>query len=441
MLINKIRRDRKIKKNNMNNKKKIIWWSVVSVIVIVACVLIFGKKSSKSVMTFKMEAVKRGNVNNTVTATGTIEPVVKVEVGTQVSGIVKKLYVDYNSVVKKGQVIAELDKTTLMADYESQKSSYAKAQSDYSYQLKNYNREKMLHDKGLVADSEYESALDSYQSSKNTLAMSRQGMEKARTNLSYATITSPIDGVVLSKSVEEGQTVAASFSTPTLFYIAKDLTQMRVIADVDEADIGNVKDGQRVEFTVDAYVGETFSGTVTQVRQNATTTNNVVTYEVVVSAPNPDLKLKPGLTANITIYTAEKNNVLTVKPKALKFDPQLYAKKNGYSISKESQQYLGNHTVGEAEKGILWTLNNKTFTAIPVETGTKSKTAVEITSGVQEGTKVVVEMSMSSTAGTTLSDSDSSSSSDQSSPFMPKHPGENNKKSSSNGGENSSGPK
>lgn len=426
----------------MNNKKKTIWAVVAAVVLIVACVLIFGKKSSKSIMTFKMEEVKRGNVNNTVTATGTIEPVVKVEVGTQVSGIVKKLYVDYNSVVKKGQVIAELDKTTLMADYESQKSSYAKAQSDYSYQVKNYNREKMLHDKGLVADSEYESALDSYQSSKNTLAMSRQSMEKARTNLSYATITSPIDGVVLSKSVEEGQTVAASFSTPTLFYIAKDLTQMRVIADVDEADIGNVKEGQRVEFTVDAYVGETFNGTVTQVRQNATTTNNVVTYEVVVSAPNPDLKLKPGLTANITIYTAEKNNVLTVKPKALKFDPQLYAKKGGYSISKESQKYLGTSSAAENGEGILWTLNNKTFTAIPVETGTKSKTAVEITSGVQEGTKVVVEMSMSSTGDAALSNSDSSSSSDQSSPFMPKHPGENNKKSGNgSSGGNGAGPR
>src|SRR5574344_1216633 len=306
----------------MNNKKKIIWWSVAAVAVIVACVLIFGKKSSKSVMSFKMETVKRGNVNNTVTATGTIEPVVKVEVGTQVSGIVKKLYVDYNSVVKKGQVIAELDKTTLMADYESQKSSYAKAQSDYSYQLKNYNREKMLHDKGLVADSEYESALDSYQSSKNTLAMSGQSMEKARTNLSYATITSPIDGVVLSKSVEEGQTVAASFSTPTLFYIAKDLTQMRVIADVDEADIGNVKDGQRVEFTVDAFPDDTFTGQVTQVRQVATTESNVVTYEVVISAHNADLKLKPGLAANVTIFTLERNQVLTIPAKALRFTPE-----------------------------------------------------------------------------------------------------------------------
>lgn len=413
----------------MKKGTKIIVGIAAAAILIVAAVLIFGGKKQKTQMSFRTVAIKRGDVSNTVTATGTIEPVVKVEVGTQVSGIVEKLYVDYNSVVKKGEVIAELDKTTLEADYESQKSALNKAQSEYNYQKKNYEREKMLHEKGLVADSEYEEAQDSYQSAKSTLISQRQSVAKAKTNLGYATITSPMDGVVLSKSVEEGQTVASSFSTPTLFYIANNLTKMRVIADVDEADIGTVKEGQRVEFTVDAYVGDTFNGTVTQVRQNATTTNNVVTYEVVIDAPNPDLKLKPGLTANVTIYTSEKTNVLVIQPKALKFDPQLYAKNGGYTIDKNSRAYSGTTgSVTENGHGVLWTLKDRTFTAVPVTIGMTSKTTVEITCGIAEGTKVVLEMTMN--ASSEGDEASAQSGDDSSSPFMPKHPEDNKKKKS-----------
>lgn len=397
-------------------KKKYIWIALAVVVALIALWQYLGSRKESTKIGFKMTKVETGRISNYVTATGTIEPVVKVEVGTQVSGIVKKLYVDYNSVVKKGQVIAELDKTNLQSEYQSQQSNLAKAQSDYNYQKSNYERMKTLHDKGLIADNEFEGALQSFQASQSSLSVARQNLQKAQTNLSYATITSPIDGVVLSKSVEEGQTVAASFSTPTLFYIANNLTQMRVIASVDEADIGSVADGQRVEFTVDAYVGETFNGTVTQVRQNATTTNNVVTYEVVVDAPNPDLKLKPGLTANITIYTKESGDVLTVQPKALKFNPSQYNGVQGYSIDPASEKLAeGRSPKGQ---GILWTLEGKVFKAKQVTVGMSSKIATEVSGNVKEGDIVVLEMSSNAGAMPQMPADMGGNS-----PFMPKRPG------------------
>ena len=394
-------------------KKKYIWIGVIVILALIGLWQYLSSKKESQKIGFKMTKIETGRITNYVTATGTIEPVVKVEVGTQVSGIVKKLYVDYNSVVKKGQVIAELDKTNLQSEYQSQQSNLAKAQSDYNYQKSNHDRMKTLHDKGLIADNEYEAAVQSFQSAKSSLSVASQNLQKAKTNLSYATITSPIDGVVLSKSVEEGQTVAASFSTPTLFYIANNLTQMRVIASVDEADIGSVLEGQRVEFAVDAYVGETFNGTVTQVRQNATTTNNVVTYEVVVDAPNPDLKLKPGLTANITIYTKESGEVLTVQPKALKFSPLQYDGVQGYSIDPASRE-MAEKRIPKGQ-GILWTLDGKVFKARQVTTGMSSKIATEV-SGVREGDVIVLEAS-------TEEQVKKSASSEGNSPFMPKRPG------------------
>lgn len=394
-------------------KKKYIWIGVIVILALIGLWQYLGSRKQSSKIAFKTARVETGVITNYVTATGTIEPVVKVEVGTQVSGIVKKLYVDYNSVVKKGQVIAELDKTNLQSEYQSQQSNLAKAQSDYNYQKSNHDRMKTLHDKGLIADNEYEAAVQSFQSAKSSLSVASQNLQKAKTNLSYATITSPIDGVVLSKSVEEGQTVAASFSTPTLFYIANNLTKMRVIASVDEADIGSVLEGQRVEFTVDAYVGETFNGTVTQVRQNATTTNNVVTYEVVVDAPNPDLKLKPGLTANITIYTKESGEVLTVQPKALKFNPLQYDGVQGYSIDPASREMAEKRM--PKGQGILWTLDGKVFKARQATTGMSSKIATEV-SGVREGDVIVLEAS-------TEEQVKKSASSEGNSPFMPKRPG------------------
>ena len=346
--------------------------------VVLFAVAIAGCKDEKKV-SFQTARVERGTIQNSVTATGTIEPVTSVTVGTQVSGIVSHLYVDYNSIVKKGQVIAELDKTNLISELRTAQANLSSAQSTLDYEQANYNRYKKLYDKGLVSADEYESARLSYLKARESVTTSNQSVQKAQTNLGYATITSPIDGVVLSKSVEEGQTVAASFNTPELFTIAQDLTDMRVIADIDEADIGGVREGQRVTFTVDAFPEDHFEGNVTQVRQQATTESNVVTYEVVISAPNNDLKLKPGLTANVTIYTMEKHGVLTVPAKALRFMPN-------EALLAEGQK------IEDVEAPLkVWTQEGNTFKAHKVETGTTNGVTTEILSGIKEGTEVFVD--------------------------------------------------
>ena len=365
----------------MKNKKLWIALGVVALAIVAYFLLSGGKKEEK--VEFETAKVDKGNIHTTITATGTIEPVTSVTVGTQVSGIVSKLYVDYNSVVKKGQVIAELDKTNLISELTAQRANLSSAQSSLNYQQANYNRYKTLYDKGLVSANEYENALLQYNQAKEQVNTARESVQRAQTNLGYATITSPIDGVVLSKAVEEGQTVAASFNTPELFTIAQDLTDMRVIADIDEADIGGVKEGQRVTFTVDAFPEDQFEGSVTQVRQQATTESNVVTYEVVISARNNDLKLKPGLTANVTIYTLEKNDVLAVPSKALRFMPIEAILKEGQVIEDV-----------EAPRK-LWTLEGNKFKAHKVETGITNGMMTEITGGISAGTEVLVDFNIS----------------------------------------------
>ncbi|MBM0128484.1 efflux RND transporter periplasmic adaptor subunit [Segatella copri] len=357
-----------------------IWIAVIVIVVIAvaAWALSGGKKEEE--INFKEEAVKTETLQNSVTATGTIEAVTSVTVGTQVSGIVNKLYVDYNSQVKKGQVIAELDKTNLLSELNTAKANLASATSNLSYQAANMNRYQTLYKKGLVSADEYENALLTYRQAKEQVASSKENVQKAQTNLGYATITSPIDGTVISKSVEEGQTVAASFNTPELFTIAKDLTNMQVVANVDEADIGGVKEGDRVTFTVDAYPDDTFEGTVKQVRLEATTTNNVVTYEVVISAPNADLKLKPGLTANVTIYTQERSGVLAVANKALRFTP------TKETVGKDMK------IVDCKGKNKVWTLSDKTLTAHPVTIGQTDGVHTEIIKGIRKGQKIVTEI-------------------------------------------------
>ena len=366
----------------MNNKKTWIIVAAVAVIGIITYLTLSGDKKEEKVEFETAQAVM-GNIQTTITATGTIEPVTSVTVGTQVSGIVSKLYVDYNSVVKKGQIIAELDKTNLTSELNTARANLSSAQSTLNYEQTNYSRYQKLYDKGLVSADEYETARLSYLKAKEQVNTSRESVQKAQTNLGYATITSPIDGVVLSKAVEEGQTVAASFNTPELFTIAQDLTDMRVIADIDEADIGGVKEGQRVSFTVDAFPEDLFQGSVTQVRQQATTESNVVTYEVVISAPNNDLKLKPGLTANVTIFTLEKNDVLTVPAKALRFTIN-------DALLSEGQ------TIEDIEAPAkVWTLEGNVFKAHAVETGTTNGMLTEIVSGISEGTEVLVDFKIS----------------------------------------------
>lgn len=357
-----------------------IWIAVVVIVIVaVAAWAMSGGKKEEDI-NFKEEKVALKTLQNSVTATGTIEAVTSVTVGTQVSGIVNKLYVDYNSQVKKGQVIAELDKTNLLSELNTAKANLASAQSSLNYQAANMERYKTLYKKGLVSADEYENALLTYRQAKEQVASSKENVQRAQTNLGYATITSPIDGTVISKSVEEGQTVAASFNTPELFTIAKDLTNMQVVANVDEADIGNVKEGDRVTFTVDAYPDDTFEGTVKQVRLEATTTNNVVTYEVVISAPNADLKLKPGLTANVTIYTQERSGVLAVANKALRFTP------TKETVGKDMK------IVDCKGKNKVWTLNGNTLTAHSVTIGQSDGINTEITKGLKQGEKIVTEI-------------------------------------------------
>ena len=396
-------------------KKGWIGIGVVAVIVIFALVKCTGGKKEEKI-SFDTAKVEKTNIQTSITATGTIEPVTSVTVGTQVSGIVSHLYVDYNSVVKKGQVIAELDRTNLISELNTTKANLSSAQSSLNYQLSNYNRYKELYNKGLVSADEYESARLQYLQAKEQVNTSKESVQKAQTNLGYATITSPIDGVILSKSVEEGQTVAASFNTPELFVIAQDLTDMRVIADIDEADIGGVKEGQRVSFTVDAFPDDQFEGRVTQVRQQATTESNVVTYEVVISAPNNDLKLKPGLTANVTIFTLEKNDVLAVPSKALRFHPNEALLQKGETI----EDCEGDHK--------LWTKEGTVFKAHKVEVGTSNGIMTEITGGIQVGTEILTDFNISGGAA-------EAEQQQASNPFMQRPGGNRNNNNNKQGGQ------
>lgn len=397
-------------------KKKIILIAAAAIVIIAGGFWIFGGSKAKSNIDFATEDVEKGNISNSITATGTIEPVTEVEVGTQVSGIIDKIYVDYNSVVKKGQLIAEMDKVTLQSELQSAKATYDGAKAEFDYQKKLYDRNNKLHEKQLISDTDYEETVYNYQRARSALEQSKAALAKAERNLSYATITSPIDGVVTSRDVEEGQTVASGFETPTLFTIAADLTKMQVVADVDEADIAGVEEGARVSFTVDAYPDDVFQGVVRQVRLGSTnssgstsssaTSTTVVTYEVVITADNPDLKLKPRLTANATIYTLTKDDVLTVPNKALRFTP--------------NKDIIGSRKVSDCA-GVhkVWTLENNTFTAHPVKIGITDGSKTEVLSGIAEHTPIVTEVVVKGNAAEVNA---APAEEGERSPFMPGRP-------------------
>lgn len=408
------------------NKKKIILIVVAIVVVAGGGIWFFGGSSAKHKVTYTTATVSKGEISESVTATGTIEPVTEVEVGTQVSGIIDKIYVDYNSVVTKGQLIAEMDRVTLQSELASQRATYNGAKAEYEYQQKNFERNKGLHAKQLISDTDYEQSQYNYDKAKSSFESSQASLAKAERNLSYATITSPIDGVVISRDVEEGQTVASGFETPTLFTIAADLTQMQVVADVDEADIAGIEEGQRATFTVDAYPNDTFEGVVTQIRlgdasstSSASSSTTVVTYEVVISAHNPDLKLKPRLTANVTIYTLDRKDVLSVPSRALRFTPE--------------KPLIGeNDLVKDCEaEHKLWTREGNTFTAHPVEIGISNGVNTEIINGISAGTNVITEATIGSLPGEDGPvGMGQGPAGGEKSPFMPGPPGNNKKKSS-----------
>ncbi len=405
----------------MNNKKLII--CIVGVLTVAGGIWLFTGKTSKGGIRLETAKAGRSSISNTVTATGTVEPVTEVEVGTQVSGIIDKLYADYNDVVKAGQLIAEMDKVNLKAELASAEAQLASSKSEYEYQQKNYARNKILFEKKLISDADYETSTYNYEKAKAAYEQNQAAMVKVKRNLEYATITSPIDGVVINRAVEEGQTVAAGFETPTLFTIAAALTTMQLTADVDEADIGNVENGQRVSFTVDAYPNDVFEGTVMQIRlgdseSNSSTsasTSTVVTYEVVISADNPDLKLKPRLTANVTIFTLERDNVLTVPTKSLRFvpDAQILAQ-IGYIVSEAGKEAL-------AGKRLVWIKDGQELKPKAVTVGSTSGNMIEITDGLNEGEELAVDFEASSVAPAIEAETERS-------PFMPGPPGSNKNK-------------
>jgi HlyD family secretion protein len=403
----------------------------------------FFKKGTEQSLNMQTKVVDYGDILTSVTATGTVKPLLTVNIGTQVSGVISKIYVDYSDHVKKGQKLAELDRSTLQASYISSKASYESAQNELNYQRSNFNRNKQLYSSQSVSKTDYETAEYQYHKAEDSYTVSKQDLKKAETNLGYATIYSPIDGVVLSRAVDEGQTVAASFSTPTMFTVAKDLTKMQVIANVDEADIGNVKIGQSVMFTVDAFPDDKFHGKVIMVRLEATTTSNVVTYEVVIDAPNPTLKLLPGLTANINIYTKERRNVLLIPSKALRVHltdemSAMLEKKSGLKVetlsdspktaNKESavNKNASNALEGETSQKSVWLKKaDGNITQRKITIGATDGVSTEVISGLQKGDVVLTDLTLSETKADKESASDSSKSS---SPFMPKRQSKSTKK-------------
>ncbi|WP_339880840.1 efflux RND transporter periplasmic adaptor subunit [uncultured Algoriphagus sp.] len=406
----------------MNKKVKI---GIFSLAALAAAFWGINALSSSSSSRIKLEttAVTSEHLATVVTATGTVEPLDEIEVGTQVSGQVKSIYVDYNSEVKKGQLLAELDKTLLIESVTSAQASYAASLNELQYYTQNYNRQKQMFDEGVISKQDFEQAEYQYNNSKSVSQQRETALKQAKTNLSYATIYSPIDGVILTKDVKEGQTVAASFNTPTLFTIAKDLTKMLVEADVDEADIGGVAVGQRVTFTVDAYPNEEFDGIVKQVRLGATVTSNVVTYTVIVEADNSANKLKPGLTATITIYTQELPNTTSIKVKALSFDPDLLILEQYYIqeeiTAEENSMPSGSDPNQNPNMEKVW-LRDKNGLLQPktVETGMSDGIHVQILSGLDLGDEVITDLSR---------EEQRDASGQGGSPFMPKPPSQNKK--------------
>lgn len=368
-------------------------------------------------ITLKTVKVEKGDISESVTATGTVESVTQVDVGTQVTGIIEKLYADYNSVVKKGELIAEIEKTLLESELQSANANMESARLTYEYNRTNYERDKALHDKQLISDYDYQTSLKDYEVSKTAYDKAKADRVRAAKNLNYAEIYSPIDGIVISREVEIGQTVVSSMNVANLFVIA-DLDNMQVVGNVDEADIGQVKVGQNVTFTVDAYPDDKFHGTVTQVRLSPTTESNVVTYEVIVGASNPEHKLIPGLTANLTIMTMEENGVLTIPNKALQFMPHDYPDAKGLPTVKDS---VPDFKPQGADRRQIWVVEGDRLEPKVITIGASNGAFTSVESGVDEGMTVALEYSVAQ-------DKSLPGPSNEQSPFAPQPPGRNKKK-------------
>lgn len=454
--------------------KRILISGGMLAVVAMTLLTVHSCKKSKAYI-YETSKVTKGSIVNTVTASGTIEAITSVVVGTQVSGIVEKLHVDFNTPVKKGQVLAELDKTALRSSVQQSLATLENARAEMEYQASNYERSKALYEKNLIAQADFDQARYNHEKSKATLKNSQAQYDKALVQLGYATIYSPIDGVVMNRAVDEGQTVAASFNTPEIFTIAQDLTQMQVEADIDESDIGMIRKGQRVEFDVDAFPDEKFAGTVEQIRLSPVNTSGVVTYTVIINAPNPDKKLLPGMTANIVIYAEEIEDVLIVPYKAVKFTPDAeylasLAKEMASTFEKNGApgvagipggtgrpaggmsgpgagagagrgmqvapggpgmpggQMPEGFTLPEGFKmpTMVWVKDEKGIHPVRVELGSSDGDNAEVKSGLEEGTEVVTKMTIATAK-------EKKEKEIASNPFMPTPPGRRNTQSTTSG--------
>ena len=417
----------------MKNRKRTIIIAAVTILIITSAVFVLNA-NGKTEYVFETVKVEKGSIGNTVTATGTLEATNTVVVGTQVSGVIEKLYVDFNSKVKKGQLIAELDKSTLQSNLENAEADLANAEADLEYQKSTFERNKKLFEKQMISESDYDLSKYNYKRSEASLKSAKANLSRAKQNLGYTNIYAPIDGIVMNRAVEEGQTVAASMNTPELFTIANDLTEMQVEADVDEADIGMVTQGQRVEFSVDAFPDETFSGKIIQVRLQPQESANVITYTVIVTVANPDLKLKPGMTASITAYVQEINDVLVLSGKAIRFTPDREIMMDYFDTLPESERpqprsgQRPENQEGASEKGnskeltenmkIVWIKNGDLMKPMMVETGMTDGSNLEILSGLNLGDEIVTSMEIGNSS---LAENDESEET-QKSPFVQERP-------------------
>ncbi len=408
-------------------------YAIAAVAVLIVAGLAYWKLSPKpQVVEMKTEKIGRATISNTVTATGTLEASVTVAVGTQVSGKVSKLYADFNSKVKKGQLLAQIDTETLESTLESSQASLDMAQAEFDFQSSTYERNKSLIEKKLIAETDFDKVEYSYKSAMANLKAAKAKFNKDKINLNYAFIYSPIDGVVLERNVEEGETVAANFSSPTLFTLANNLTQMKIEANVDEADIGQVRLGQRVEFTVDAFPEELFHGEVVEIHLMPSTTANVVTYTVVINAANPKSILMPGMTASVSFFVLEKKDILVVPNKAVAFvpdsalmavyldaHPELKFERPEHKPKPEGmpeENGKGKRGKGDLHK-MVWTIENNNIVPKRIEVGQTDEINYELISGIEEGTEVIISVTGLET------DEKAAEKKGGSSPFMPKRPG------------------
>lgn len=399
----------------MKTKKSI--FIILGIIVLAFAVWYFAIRKTETVVKLETEKPKMGYISENVTATGKVQPVDTVAVGSQVSGNIAKLYADFNSTVKKGQLLAELDKTLFQASVNQFAANLASAQSQLVFQQGNYGRQSELYKVGAISKADYDNALYTYNSAKASVNSINAQLMSARKNLSLASIYSPIDGTVLSRSVSEGQTVAASFSTPTLFSIAKDLTKMQVQASVDEADVGDIKTGERATFTVDAFLDDIFKGSIQEIRLSPKVTSNVVTYTTIINTDNEDKRLKPGMTANITIFAKEVNNAMLVPAKALKFSPDTTLKKYQLVWINRERKPIS------PKEGYVWVkTGDLKLEQRKIKVGINNNTQVEVLGGITGNDEVVIGSQVSGGPGMATTGAAASS------PFMPKRPGGNRKR-------------